>query len=59
VLLAHLLLWLPHLALAPHVAGLDPVLHMHGRDPAALHATARRVVTSLQDSFAPTVEHQP
>ncbi|GAD87336.1 TetR/AcrR family transcriptional regulator [Nocardia asteroides NBRC 15531] len=44
VLLALLLLMLPHLALAPHVEGLDPLLGLAEGDADHAAETARRVV---------------
>ncbi len=46
-LLSLLLLLLPHLALAPHVAGLDPVLGMEGADADRAVAAARRLLAAL------------
>lgn len=46
-LLALLLLAVPHLALAPHVRGLDPVLGLTGSDPERAVATAQRVTGTL------------
>jgi AcrR family transcriptional regulator len=41
--LAALVLLLPHLALAPHVSGLDPVLGLHSGDVKAAIAGAQRL----------------
>ncbi|CCK24832.1 hypothetical protein BN159_0453 [Streptomyces davaonensis JCM 4913] len=46
-LLALLLLLLPHLALAPHVSGLDPVLGMSGADADHAVASAQRVLATV------------
>lgn len=56
LLLASLLLWLPHLALAPHVPGLDPVLELHGRDPADIAPASTRIVRTLEQAFGTSRE---
>ncbi|MFB9908181.1 TetR/AcrR family transcriptional regulator [Allokutzneria oryzae] len=47
VLLAWLLMLLPHLALAPFLPGLDPVLGLHGASPDEIRDTARRLLAPL------------
>ncbi|WP_409181180.1 TetR/AcrR family transcriptional regulator [Amycolatopsis sp. VS8301801F10] len=47
IVLSLLLLVLPHLALAPHVAGLDPLLGLAEGDPAHATATARRMTGAI------------
>ena len=46
-LLSLLLLTLPHLALAPHVQGLDPVMGMATGDLDHAVTTSRRLITTL------------
>ena len=53
-LLAYLLLLLPHLALAQHVEGLDPVLGLSTADAESRHATVRRLVDVLRSAYAAT-----
>ncbi len=50
-LLALLLLVLPHLALAPHSPGLDPVLGLSSDDPAEAAAGIDRLTRSLERAF--------
>lgn len=52
-LLALLLLVVPHLALAPHLPGLDPILGMYGKGPAELHEPVRQLIGSLRAAFGP------
>ncbi|MGW4399348.1 TetR/AcrR family transcriptional regulator [Amycolatopsis nivea] len=47
IVLSLLLLVLPHLALAPHVEGLDPLLGLAEGDSAHAAATARRLTGAL------------
>ena len=51
MLLALLLLVLPHLALAPFISGLDPVLGLRGRRGRALEASVTRLVAPLEAAF--------
>jgi AcrR family transcriptional regulator len=51
VLVALLLLLLPHLALAPHRAGLDPVLGLSSPDPADRARALDRLVDTLRTAF--------
>lgn len=56
---AYVLLITPHLALAPYLPGLDPVLGMHDMDPAALDATLHRLVAPLRAAYATTPTPAP
>lgn len=51
-LLAYLLLLLPHLALAQHVPGLDPVLDLDRADAAGRRAVVVRLVDVLRAAFS-------
>jgi AcrR family transcriptional regulator len=51
VLTAHLLLLAPHLALAPFIEGLDPVLALHGRPPEELAEPVHRLVSTLAHAY--------
>ena len=48
---AMLVLWLPHLALAPHVEGLDPVLGLDQRDRSARHEVYVELVDVFRRAF--------
>jgi AcrR family transcriptional regulator len=50
-LAAYLLLLTPHLALAPYLPGLDPVLGLRGMDPPALDDTVARLVAPLRAAY--------
>ncbi|KWW99297.1 TetR/AcrR family transcriptional regulator [Carbonactinospora thermoautotrophica] len=50
-LLAWLLLLLPHLALAPYIEGLDPVLGLYGSSPEELKSQVRRLVATLRVAY--------
>jgi AcrR family transcriptional regulator len=50
--LALLLLLLPHLALAPHTPGLDPVFDLHAGQDDVLESTVDRLLTVFEDAFA-------
>ncbi|MGW4248927.1 TetR/AcrR family transcriptional regulator, partial [Nocardia sp. NPDC004722] len=50
-LLSLLLLALPHLALAPHVEGLDPVLGMSGSAPDQAVTAAQRLVAAFLSPY--------
>lgn len=52
-LLSLLLLILPHLALAPHVRGIDPILGLDEFTPEQPALAVRRLVAVLQAAFAP------
>jgi hypothetical protein len=52
VMVAFLLLILPHLAIAPYVSGLDPVLGMYGQSVDELKTTVRRFVAMMEVLFA-------
>lgn len=52
VLLSLLLLLFPHLALAPHVRGMDPVLGLDEPTPEQPHLAVRRLVSVLAAAFA-------
>lgn len=52
VLTAYLLWLFPHLAVAPALPALDPVLGLHGRRPDALRPLVRRLVAPLRTAFA-------
>jgi AcrR family transcriptional regulator len=52
-LLALLVLVVPHLALAPHLPGLDPVLGMYGRSPDELRAPVRQLVSVIAAAYSP------
>jgi AcrR family transcriptional regulator len=54
-LLALLLLVLPHLALAPHSPGLDPVLGLGSGDPAQVEAAVGRLIGVLAAAFGAPV----
>lgn len=51
-MLAFLMLVLPHVALAPHVVGLDPVLGMESDSPAAAVKAAERLLVMLELAYA-------
>ncbi|MEZ5117615.1 MAG: TetR/AcrR family transcriptional regulator [Candidatus Nanopelagicales bacterium] len=51
-LAASLLLLAPHLALAPYLPGLDPVLGLYGADPDTLDRTIDRLVAPLRAAYA-------
>lgn len=51
-LLAHLLMLLPHVALAPHVSGLDPVLGLEGSSREEAVTGAQRLLGVLEAAFA-------
>ena len=51
VLTAQLLLLAPHLALAPFVEGLDPVLALYGRAPQELAEPVHRLVSTLAHAY--------
>lgn len=51
-LLAHLLLLLPHLALAPHVEGLDSVLGLEGAGVDRAIVGADRLLRALETAYA-------
>jgi AcrR family transcriptional regulator len=51
--LALLLLLMPHLALAPHVRGLDPVLGLYGASERDTAAVATRLVRVFAAAFGP------
>jgi AcrR family transcriptional regulator len=53
VLLALLLMLLPHLALAPYYDGLDPVFGLRGRTPEEQRPIIRRILTGLSPVFKP------
>ena len=55
-LTAYLLLLAPHLALAPYVEGLDPVLGLQGADPAQLDRDVARLVGPLRAAYGPHQE---
>lgn len=50
-MLALLLLALPHIALAPHVSGLDPVLGMESTSPEVAVAAANRLLNILEAAY--------
>lgn len=50
-LTAHLLLLAPHLALAPFIEGLDPVLDLYGRSPDAMAEPVHRLVVGLARAY--------
>ncbi len=51
-LLAHLILMLPHFAMAPHVEGLDPVLGIGGADVQEAIDGADRMLRGLEAAYA-------
>jgi AcrR family transcriptional regulator len=53
VLLALLMLWLPHLAIAPSQPGLDAVLGLHSDDPGEAAKVVERLIAALRTGFAP------
>ena len=53
-LLSMLLIVLPHVALAPHVRGLDPVMGMEEGDPDRAVAAAQRLVSVVMHSYRAT-----
>ena len=53
-LMAYLLLLLPHLALAQHVEGIDPVLGLSTADADSRRAAVRRLVEVLRNAYATT-----
>ncbi len=53
--LALLLLVLPHLALAPSIPGLDPVLGLSSDEPTVAESAAMRLVDVLETAFAARV----
>ena len=52
MLLSLLLMILPHLALAPYVRGLDPLLGLDELSPEQPALAVRRLVAVLEDAFA-------
>jgi AcrR family transcriptional regulator len=52
-LLALLVLVVPHLALSPHLPGLDPVLGMYGRTPEELREPVRKLVAVIAAAYSP------
>jgi len=52
-LVALLVLVVPHLALSPHLPGLDPVLDMYGRTPEELRIPVRKLVAVVAAAYAP------
>jgi hypothetical protein len=58
-LLSLLLLIVPHLALAPYVRGLDPILGLDEPTPEQPALAVRRLVAVLKDAFAETSRMQP
>jgi len=52
-LLALLVLVVPHLALSPHLPGLDPVLGMYGRTPAELREPVRKLIRVVAAAYGP------
>jgi AcrR family transcriptional regulator len=54
VLLSFLLLIFPHLALAPYMRGLDPILGLDEPTPEQPALAVRRVVAALSDAFSAT-----
>jgi AcrR family transcriptional regulator len=52
VLLALLMLWLPHLAIAPSQPGLDAVLGLHSDDPGEAAKVVERLIAALRTGFA-------
>ena len=57
-LLSLLLMLLPHLALAPYVRGMDPVLGLDELSPDQPALVVRRYVAVLAAAFGPTVVRQ-
>ena len=55
-LLSLLLLLFPHLALAPYVRGMDPILGLDEPTPEQPALAVRRLVAVLRDAFAMTLE---
>jgi AcrR family transcriptional regulator len=53
-LLSLLLLIFPHLALAPYVRGMDPILGLDEPTPEQPALAVRRLVAVLQSAFAPS-----
>jgi len=53
VFLALLMLWLPHLAIAPSQPGLDAVLGLHSDDPGDAAKVVERLIAVLRTGFAP------
>ena len=53
VFLALLMLWLPHLAIAPSQPGLDAVLGLHSDDPGDTEKVVERIIAGLRTGFAP------
>lgn len=51
--LALLLVLLPHIALAPHSPGLDPVLGLSSTAPRERHTAVERLVAVLEAAFGP------
>jgi AcrR family transcriptional regulator len=56
--LALLLLLLPHLALAPHNPGLDPVLELASPDALTRQESVERLVAVLEAAFGPTAQRR-
>jgi len=52
--LSLLLLLFPHLALAPYVRGMDPILGLDEPTPEQPALAVRRLVAVLNDAFAKT-----
>ncbi len=57
ILLSLLLMILPHLALAPHVRGVDPVLGLDELSPEQPALAVRRYVAVLAAAFQPVLAH--
>jgi AcrR family transcriptional regulator len=58
-LLSLLLLLFPHLALAPYVRGMDPILGLDEPTPEQPALAVRRLVAVLRDAFAKTPSMTP
>jgi hypothetical protein len=58
-LLSLLLLLFPHLALAPYVRGMDPVLGLDEPTPEQPALAVRRLVAVLKDAFAKAPRNAP
>ncbi|WP_307967294.1 TetR/AcrR family transcriptional regulator [Sinomonas sp. ASV322] len=59
VLLALLLVLLPHLAIAPHTPGMDPVLGMTGTSVERAADAAHRITVTLLNAYRPSTDRQP
>lgn len=55
-LVALLVLVVPHLALAPYLPGLDPVLGLHGSTPAEVSTQVRKLVAVVAAAYAPAAQ---